>query len=138
MWPTRAAPIKTTIRIFRRSQLTKEIGSSRPPFLKWRRLRLVDLAEIAFRQGVDGWHVPGTSALYDTNEGARVPAEDEHLLEDRVDHQLAQGDISSLRESHDRAAGVGRDSDDFRVSDIGHQGRPQCDGRRRRLLSLRD
>jgi hypothetical protein len=62
-------------------------------------------------------------AAIDPDEGARVSAKGDHLLEDRVEHQLAQGDLSSLRESDQHAAGAGGDSNDLRVADIRHQGR---------------
>ncbi|MBS1675817.1 MAG: hypothetical protein JST08_00385 [Actinobacteria bacterium] len=58
-------------------------------------------------------------AAIDTDEGARVPTKGKHLLEDRIEHQLAQGNLLFLRELHQRAAGVGGDGDDFGVADVG-------------------
>jgi hypothetical protein len=58
-----------------------------------------------------------------TDEGAGVPGEGDHLLEDRVEHELPQGDLPVLRELHQRAANVECNRDDFRVADVGRQGR---------------
>lgn len=52
-------------------------------------------------------------AAIDADERAPMPAQGKHLLEDRVEHQLTQGDLSFLRELYQRAASVGCDSDDF-------------------------
>jgi len=58
-------------------------------------------------------------AAIDSDEGAWVSTQGDHLLEDRKEHQLSQRDLPSLGQPHECAAGSQGDCHDLRVADIG-------------------